>query len=171
MNPCKYDIVALQGSIRLAIQRASFGQLGKPEIEDLVSEVNILLLTSRLDKYDPSKMAIDRYAAMIARHHTICLLRNRGRRWFTSIETPKSITDTATESFAGMVLRREQTERVKMVIASLPAHEQEFMAAMCEDDFDIFEWACREKVEEGVIRVRKHRLIAKIKKMLAEGSE
>lgn len=178
-----------QSIIRVVVARMAGPKTCKADIDDVIQNVNLRLLESGLDNYDPNRGSIEAYIAVMARSMTIDAWRRKKRapiaasdaieasenggyndssgdgRSYTYVPA-ESMTDHSEDALA-MLLREEQRNRLEKAIKKLSPDDQHFLLISMRPDYDNQAYAKRLGMTEVALRVRKFRLAERLKALLA----
>lgn len=165
---------AHQGLIRGIVYNIASKRLGRSDLEDIVQAVNVRLLekgSKSLAAFNPTAgIELSTFIGMVAKCEALDTLRGLKAKVQVAdekAEDHETYTPVSAEVDAlSALLRLEQAERVRQVIARLSPNEQAFLELLISDTLDIDAYCAERKIGTGAFRVRKTRLIQKIRDML-----
>lgn len=150
---------------------ASYLRLRVPaghDAEDLVSTVFHRFL-SNLERYDPRRGSVLGWVLVMARHALIDDLRRR-RETVPVDELADVLAGTAPDPLEGLI-RTEQADRVRTVVAQLPARERELLALHYGQDLRLRDIGGLLGLGEAAVKQRLSRLRRRLREQLRNESE
>ena len=184
------DLGQYQTLIRQIASRSLYDSAKRrADVEDLVQEINLRLLSGALAQYDAARGTIEAFITVMAKTMAIDAWRRSQRRpiaasiemeaserggWDDSAGELRShylqandLQDHSEDALA-MLMREEQVNRLDNLIKQLDPDDQHFILVSCQDNFDSKQYAERLGVTEVALRVRKFRLGQKLRQMLLD---
>lgn len=166
-----------QNLIKSIVYKVCGNAICKSDVDDIVASVNLKLLekegSKSLSAYNAaSGMELTTFIGMVAKCEAVDTLRRR--KPCVTIQEEKDEDDrgeiytpiSAETDALTALLRKEQAAKVRKAIKMLTEDEQHFLAVIMSDDGSVEQYAEQLGVTVGNLKVKKHRIIAKLKKIL-----
>jgi RNA polymerase sigma factor (sigma-70 family) len=128
--------------------------------EDIVQSVNEKLVTHQLDRFDKKRAQLTTFVYIVARTTTLDVMRTRSRQPAMSELRPSD--SVSTEDALTLMIRHEQAQVLREVIASLSDEDRTFALLCMTDGFDMARYAKQHGLTKDAVYVRKFRLLKKI---------
>ena len=165
-----------QKLIHSVVYKVAGHKMDRADLEDIVSAVNLRLLeeggSRSIGSFDPARgMELTTFVGMVAKSAAVDALRRLKEEVPIQEEpgddageyyTPVS---AETDALAALV-RKEQVSRVRQAISMLSEEDQHFLEVLMSDTGSLEDYAAKLGVTVGNLKVRKHRIIARLKKIL-----
>jgi RNA polymerase sigma-70 factor (ECF subfamily) len=159
------DIRKYQRLIGQEVLRVVKNQVGAEDIEDIIADVMVDLLETKLAKYDPDRGELTTFIGNVARRHAIDAMRRR-RDVLTESGEVGSFEQHDPDVLSELI-RLEQAQRVRRALAKLPEDERDLMEAMMQDGWNAKAYANARGVSPNALHVKRCRILKKLRKMLA----
>lgn len=175
-----------QGLIHKTVRTVVGTSIDRADIEDIVQDVNVHLMSKALSAYDPSRSELATFIHTVTRNMTIDYLRGRnklqswlGRDTPSCIESedgecnPNPVENIALDELdaLGMLIKNEQEQRLAKAIEGLDPEDRMFLRVVLSDTFDAESYAAKRGVKAVAIRVRKSRIADKLRVLIKRESE
>ena len=166
-----------QNLIHGIVYKIAGHRLHRADIDDIVSAVNLRLLepdgAKSLSAFDPTRgMELTTFIGMVAKSAAVDALRRLkhevpiqeepdedGGAYYTPVSAEVDVLTS--------LIRREQADKVRQAISMLPEADQRFLEVLVSDTGDLEDYAAQLGVSVANMKVRKHRIIARLKKILS----
>lgn len=178
------DIPKLRPFIFAAVRKVVGNQVASDEMEDLVQDVFLELLSGKLAKYDPERgMELSTYVTMVASRHAIdkmrrlrehssmdelVPIRHEGGGSTTLAERLDAQNAASVSTALERLIEHEHGERLQAVIQKLPKEDQRFLARLMDDDYSTEDHAEELGITVNSVYIKKCRLVAKLRKKLTK---
>lgn len=186
MNSTELELLKVQHVIRSVVFKVAGHSLDKNDLQDILQEVNLRVLSGG---YDPARGTMAAWVSYIAHNKAIDALR----RWSRRAKPASDAMDQATEGGAGdedalansngigdiemadphtedilqALTRERMTGKIESVIGQLASDDLHFLLISLKSDFSYEDYAKDLGTSDVALRVRKHRLVEKLRLMLA----
>lgn len=171
------ELLKVQQAIMDAAVRTAGHALDPSDIQDIVQDVNIRVLTG---SFDPAKGSMAAWAASMAHNRAIDFIRRKNRRAVPASDAladePEEndqvriedidISDPHAEDVLHMIAADRQLGKAEQVLASLPPDDLHFLLISMDEDFKYADYAKVLGMTEVALRVRKYRITTKLRDAL-----
>lgn len=170
-------IEKFQGLIFKTVYGVVGASVDRADVEDIVQDVNLHLMTKIPEQYDPSRGELSTFIHTITRNLTIDYLR--GRPWVrcTSLDEYSTNGDDGTEyqeqlavdpglDALSALIKYEQEQRLAAAIKELEPEDRLFLKLVLSDDFDTESYAAKRGITAVAVRVRKSRIADKLRTLI-----
>lgn len=167
-----------QGLIFKTVYSVVGSTIDRADVEDIVQDVNLHLMTKALGAHDPTRGELSTFIHTVARNLTIDYLRSRPWVREQSLDNtdehgdPIGI-DLATHGATNedvdalaVLIKHEQEQRLAAAIKELEPEDRLFLRVVLSDDFDAESYAAKREITPVAVRVRKSRIADKLRQLI-----
>lgn len=176
-------LISSQRLIRHMASLVAGSQATPDDLDDYVSQVNLVLLDGKLEAYQEGRgMSLSSFIGMVAKTTTIDALRrkcSRGGQKGLEERVPMEMLGEADDArdnakdqntdVLSALIKREQATRVREAIALLPPMEREVIDALSSDDFTVAGYCAAHNMTATAFYTLKCRGVKRLKDILKGG--
>jgi RNA polymerase sigma-70 factor, ECF subfamily len=167
------ELLKFQGLIKAVVTNVAGHCLCQSDIQDLVQDTNMKVLTNT---FDPARGSMAGWVSTIAHNLAVSALRRTSRHAIPDSDALEDaevgigdidVSDPNADDVLYILAREQKLAKIQSLLSKLDPDDQHFLIVSMRDDFDAEAYAKKLGVTPVALRVRKHRLGERLRAMLA----